>query len=275
MEDTAKPPSDTDAMELKAPQDTARKRNMLVPIGVLLAMIPPLFLWTGDFPNNDLVTAVGSADGGQSILIATLVAVMVGLTMGMSQRLFDFREAMDIVVEGIKSMTLVYIILALAWSIGSVTSELGTADYLVSLTEASIPPSLVPVLLFLIGAVVAFTTGTSYGTFAIMIPIAMPVAAAMDLPMALAIASVLSGGIFGDHCSPISDTTILSSAGSSCDHIDHVRTQLPYAMTAGHRRASGVLCGRNQWHGVDGRCQWHCRDAVLGAAVEALVAAPQ
>jgi Na+/H+ antiporter NhaC len=130
-------------------------------------------------------------------------------------------------------MTLVYIILALAWSIGSVTSELGTADYLVSLTEASIPPSLVPVLLFLIGAVVAFTTGTSYGTFAIMIPIAMPVAAAMDLPMALAIASVLSGGIFGDHCSPISDTTILSSAGSSCDHIDHVRTQLPYAVTAG------------------------------------------
>lgn len=233
MEDTAKPPSETDAMELKAPEDTARKRNMLVPIGVLLAMIPPLFLWTGNFPENDLVTAVGNADGGQSILIATLVAVMTGLAMGMSQRLFDFREAMDIVVEGIKSMTLVYIILALAWSIGSVTSELGTADYLVSLTEASIPPSLVPVLLFLIGAVVAFTTGTSYGTFAIMIPIAMPVAAAMDLPMSLAIASVLSGGIFGDHCSPISDTTILSSAGSSCDHIDHVRTQLPYAVTAG------------------------------------------
>jgi len=233
MEDGAKPPSDTEAMELHAPVDTAKKRNMLVPIAVLLAMIPPLFLWTGNYPENDLVTAVGNADGGQSILIATLIAVMVGLGLGMSQRLFDFREAMDIVVEGIKSMTLVYIILALAWSIGSVTSELGTADYLVTLTEANIPTTLVPVLLFLIGALVAFTTGTSYGTFAIMIPIAMPVAAAMDLPMALAIASVLSGGIFGDHCSPISDTTILSSAGSSCDHIDHVRTQLPYAITAG------------------------------------------
>ncbi len=95
-----------------------------------------------------------------------------------------------------------------------------------------------PVLLFLIGALVAFTTGTSYGTFAIMIPIAMPVAMAMDLSLSLAIAAVLSGGIFGDHCSPISDTTILSSAGSSCDHIDHVRTQLPYAMCAG---LAGIL----------------------------------
>ncbi|QEM80149.1 Na+/H+ antiporter NhaC family protein [Halomonas binhaiensis] len=238
MEDGAKPPSDTEAMALHAPKETAKKRNMLVPIAVLLVMIPPLFLWTGDYGNSDLVTAVGNADGGQSILIATMLAVMVGLGMGMQQRLFGFREAMDILVDGIKSMTLVYIILALAWSIGSVTSELGTADYLVTLAQANISPSLVPVLLFAIGAVVAFTTGTSYGTFAIMIPIAMPVAAAMDLPMALAIAAVLSGGIFGDHCSPISDTTILSSAGSSCDHIDHVRTQLPYAATAG---VSGML----------------------------------
>lgn len=230
----AMPPSESHADGISAvSEDQARKRNMLVPIGVLVLMIPPLFLWTGNFSENDLVTAVGNAKGGLSILMATLVAVIVGLTMGMVQKLFDFREAMDIVVDGIKSMTLVYIILTLAWSIGSVTSELGTAAYLVTLAEASLSPSLVPVLLFLIGAVVAFTTGTSYGTFAIMIPIAMPVAVAMDLPLALTIAAVLSGGIFGDHCSPISDTTILSSAGSSCDHIDHVRTQLPYAVTAG------------------------------------------
>ncbi|WP_136247150.1 Na+/H+ antiporter NhaC family protein [Halomonas borealis] len=239
MADGAQPPSGHEAEEMSpVPEATARKRNMLVPIAVLVGMIPPLFLWTGNFPENDLVTAVGEADGGQSILIATLVAVAVGLTMGMTQKLFDFREAMDIVVDGIKSMTLVYIILTLAWSIGSVTSELGTADYLVTLAQANISPSVVPVLLFLIGALVAFTTGTSYGTFAILIPIAMPVAVAMDLPLGLAIAAVLSGGIFGDHCSPISDTTILSSAGSSCDHIDHVRTQLPYAITAG---VSGIL----------------------------------
>lgn len=234
MAPNAKPPSGSHEDNLSpVSEDQARKRNMLVPIAVLVLMIPPLFLWTGNFPENDLVTAVGNAKGGLSILMATLMAVVVGLTMGMVQKLFNFREAMDIVVDGIKSMTLVYIILTLAWSIGSVTSELGTAAYLVTLAEASLSPSMVPVLLFLIGAVVAFTTGTSYGTFAIMIPIAMPVAVAMDLPLALTISAVLSGGIFGDHCSPISDTTILSSAGSSCDHIDHVRTQLPYAITAG------------------------------------------
>ncbi|MDR5903414.1 Na+/H+ antiporter NhaC family protein [Halomonas icarae] len=230
----AMPPSERHTLsDSVVNEEQARKRNMLVPIGVLLVMIPPLFLWTGNFPENDLVTAVGNAKGGLSILLATLLAVVVGLTMGMLQKLFDFREAMNIVVDGIKSMTLVYIILTLAWSIGSVTSELGTAAYLVTLAEASLAPSLVPVLLFVIAALVAFTTGTSYGTFAIMIPIAMPVAAAMDLSLALTIAAVLSGGIFGDHCSPISDTTILTSAGASCDHIDHVRTQLPYALTAG------------------------------------------
>lgn len=234
LADGAQPPSDREATEMASvSEQDSRKRNMLVPIAVLVGLIPPLFLWTGNFPENDLVTAVGEADGGQSILIATFLAVMVGLGMGMQQKLFDFREAMEIVVIGIKSMTLVYIILALAWSIGSVSAELGTADYIVSLAEQGISPSLIPVLLFLVGAVVAFTTGTSYGTFAIMIPIAMPVAAALDISLPLAIAAVFSGGIFGDHCSPISDTTILSSAGSSCDHIDHVRTQLPYALCGG------------------------------------------
>lgn len=242
LEDSAQPPSDREATEMASvSEQNSRKRNMLLPIVVLVGMIPFLFLWTGDYPDNDLVTAVGEADGGQSILIATFIAVLVGLGMGMQQKLFDFRETMEIVVIGFKSMTLVYLILTLAWSIGSVTSELGTADYLVGVAERGIDPGLVPVLLFLTGAVVAFTTGTSYGTFAIMIPIAMPVAAAMDLSMPLAIAAVLSGGIFGDHCSPISDTTILSSAGASCDHIDHVRTQLPYSLCAGVAAVAAFL----------------------------------
>lgn len=234
LADGAQPPSDREATEMPSvSEEQSRKRNMLVPIAVLVGLIPVLFLWSGDFPENDLITAVGEAKGGQSILIATFLAVIVGLAMGMQQKLFDFREAMEIVVTGFKSMTLVYIILTLAWSIGSVTDQLGTADYIVNVAEQGITPTLVPVLLFIIGSVIAFTTGTSYGTFAIMIPIAMPVAVAMDLSLALTIAAVFSGGIFGDHCSPISDTTILSSAGSSCDHIDHVRTQLPYSLCAG------------------------------------------
>ncbi|MFD2191434.1 Na+/H+ antiporter NhaC family protein [Pistricoccus aurantiacus] len=234
LADDAQPPSDRAVTEMQGvPEESSRKRNMLVPILVLVGLIPPLFLWTGNFPENDLVIAIGEAEGGLSILLATFIAVVVGFAMGMQQKLFDFREAMELFVMGIKSMTLVYIILILAWSIGSVTSSLGTADYLVALVQQGVPPSLIPVLLFLLGGLVAFTTGTSYGTFAIMIPIAMPVAMALDISLALAVAAVLSGGIFGDHCSPISDTTILSSAGSSCDHIDHVRTQLPYALCTG------------------------------------------
>lgn len=107
-----------------------------------------------------------------------------------------------------------------------------------SLAEQTTSPQLIPVLLFAVGMLISFTTGTSYGTFAIMMPIAIPLAVSMDVSIFPAIAAVLSGGIFGDHCSPISDTTILSSAGSSCDHIDHVNTQLPYAITGG---LSGIV----------------------------------
>ncbi|MBP1950532.1 Na+/H+ antiporter NhaC family protein [Virgibacillus litoralis] len=236
----AEPPSeDKMADDVKlAEGHTPKKRNMIVPIVVLIGLIPPLFLWTGGFPEKDFVAAVGEADGGKSILIAAFSAGVVALIMGMQQKLFSFKEAMSIYVSGFRSMMLVYIILTLAWSIGSVTSELGTAAYIVDFAEQTASPAIIPVLLFIIGAIVAFTTGTSYGTFAIMVPIAMPIADSMDLSMYLAIAAVLSGGIFGDHCSPISDTTILSSAGSASDHIDHVNTQIPYAITAG---ISGIV----------------------------------
>lgn len=239
IRDGAEPPSDDQLTDVGMDAGhTPKMRNMIVPIVVLIGLIPPLFLWTGGFPENDLITAIGESDGGKSILIAAFVAGIVGLAMGMKQRLFTFKEAIEIYVGGIKSMVLVYIILTLAWSIGDVTSALGTADYIVEFAQATTSPAIIPVLLFFIGAIIAFTTGTSYGTFAIMIPIAMPLAASMDISMYLAIAAVLSGGIFGDHCSPISDTTILSSAGAASDHIDHVNTQMPYAITAG---ISGIV----------------------------------
>ncbi len=237
--DDAAPPSDDQMDDIEMPEGyTPKIRNMVVPIVVLVAMIPPLFLWTGGYPEKGLVTAFGEADGATSITIAAFTAGIVAMLMGMQQKLYSFKESMDIVVSGFRSMMLVYIILILAWSIGSVTTKLGTAEYIVHFTEQTTSPILIPVLLFAIGAVVAFTTGTSYGTFAIMIPIAMPLAASMDISMYLAIAAVFSGGIFGDHCSPISDTTILSSAGSGSDHIDHVNTQIPYAITAG---VSGII----------------------------------
>ncbi|GAB3792613.1 Na+/H+ antiporter NhaC family protein [Virgibacillus kimchii] len=239
LRDGAEPPSDDEMMDVEMPESyTPKIKNMVIPIVVLVGLIPPLFLWTGGYPEQDFVTAFGEADGATSILIAAFAAGIVALFMGMQQKLYNFKEAMSIIVTGFRSMMLVYIILALAWSIGSVTSELGTADYLVHFAEQTTSPVVIPVLIFIVAAIVAFTTGTSYGTFAIMIPIAMPLAVSMDISIYLAIAAVFSGGIFGDHCSPISDTTILSSAGSSSDMIDHVNTQIPFAVTAG---VSGIL----------------------------------
>src|SRR5699024_11822645 len=116
-------------------------------------------------------------------------------------------------VSGFRSMTIVFIILTLAWSIGTITSELGTADYLVDFAKNTTSPVVIPALLFIFGSIIAFTTGTSYGTFAILIPIAMPLPHSLAISLAMTIPAVLSGGIFCDHCSAISDPTILSSAG--------------------------------------------------------------
>ncbi|QKY70008.1 Na+/H+ antiporter NhaC family protein [Lentibacillus sp. CBA3610] len=239
LRDDATPPSDDEMMDVEMPENyTPKMRNMIVPLVVLIGMIPPLFLWTGGYPEQNFVTAFGEADGATSILIAAFVAGLVAMLMGMQQKLYSFKEAMSLIVNGFRSMVLVYIILALAWSIGDITTELGTAEYIVNIAEQTASSAVIPVLIFIISAIVAFTTGSSYGTFAIMIPIAMPLAASMDISMYLAIAAVFSGGIFGDHCSPISDTTILSSAGSSSDLVDHVNTQIPYAITAG---ISGII----------------------------------
>ncbi|MBM7633331.1 Na+/H+ antiporter NhaC family protein [Geomicrobium sediminis] len=234
IRDGGQPPAADEITAAQPATDTPKVRNLVVPMLVLLALIPPLFLWTGNYPENSFVVAIGEADGGMSILMAAFAAIIVALLMGVSQKMFTFIEAIHLVMKGIKGMMLVFVILILAWSIGSVSAEVGTDQFLVQLAEqSSLTPALFPVLIFIAGAIIAFTTGTSYGTFAIMIPIAIPLAVSMDIALPLAIAAVLSGGIFGDHCSPISDTSVLSSAGSASDHMDHVNTQLPYAITVG------------------------------------------
>ncbi|MBB6451192.1 Na+/H+ antiporter NhaC [Geomicrobium halophilum] len=236
--DDAQSPSADEITQVEPVTTKPKLSNLVVPLIVLIALIPPLFLWTGGYPENDVVTAIGEADGAMSILMAAFTAGVLGLIMGMSQKLFSFKEAVSIYMSGIKGMTLVFIILILAWSIGDVASEIGTAEFVSHYAEQLVTPGIIPALIFIISGVVAFTTGTAYGTFAIMIPIAMPIAVSLELSIPLAIAAVLSGGIFGDHCSPISDTTVLSSAGASCDLVDHVNTQLPYALTAG---VSGII----------------------------------
>jgi Na+/H+ antiporter NhaC len=124
-------------------------------------------------------------------------------------------------------------ILLFAIYIGKIIGDLGTAQYLSEILQGNISPIFIPLLVFLVAGLTSFSTGTSWGTFSIMMPIALSLGATLDIPLPLLIASVISGGIFGDHASPISDTTIISSMASGCDPITHVRTQLPYALLAG------------------------------------------
>lgn len=155
------------------------------------------------------------------------------------------REAIDVWMNGCKELLLTVTILLFAWTSGSIMSELGTGAYIAELVGGTVPGAILPVIIFAVSCLVSFSTGTSYGTTAIMIPIAFPLAmgingGVLDAYAVLTIAAVTSGAIFGDHCSPISDTTIMSSMGSAADLMDHVRTQIPYAGTAA---ATAAVCG--------------------------------
>ena len=135
--------------------------------------------------------------------------------------------------QGIADMVPIALILILAFSIGKLTNDLGTGKYLASLAQSIVSPALIPVMVFLLASLIAFSTGTSWGTFSIMMPIAVALSVATGAHLYLVIGAVVSGGIFGDHASPISDTTIISSMAAGCDHIEHVTTQLPYALIGG------------------------------------------
>ena len=166
-----------------------------------------------------------------------LACVILGIIMWF-QRVDTLRGIMQNAVTGMKGVMPAVVILALAFSINTVSSEMKTADYVVEISSSWLTPGLLPVLVFLITGFISFATGTSWGTYAIMVPIALPLAfqfsgGTLDSFVFATFAAVTGGGIFGDHCSPLSDTTVLSSLGSACDHIDHVKTQLPYALVVG------------------------------------------
>jgi Na+/H+ antiporter NhaC len=189
-------------------------------------------------PFKDLGTVVSSADSFKVLLWASLIGVVTALAMAYFQKILKLRESITALVQGMKSMMMAIVILVLAWSLGVVLVELNTADFLVSLLSASLDYHLFPALVFVFSALIAFSTGTSWGTIGIMYPLVIPIAIGLlqgspdlKLFLILTVSSVLAGAVFGDHCSPISDTTIMSSMASSCDHIDHVKTQIPYALT--------------------------------------------
>jgi len=199
---------------------------MVLPLLVLIAMVPLSLYYTG---KGDILKGSGSTSVFYAV-ISTLIFIYVYYRI---KGYLTHKAYFSALYDGIAEMIPVVLILLLAFLIGSVIKELGTANYIASEMKAlNLPLVLLPAMVFLVSALTAFSTGTSWGTFSIMMPIALGLAGTLDLNTPLLIGAVISGGIFGDHVSPISDTTIISSMASGCDHIEHVRTQMPYALIA-------------------------------------------
>ena len=226
--------------------------NAIIPIGVLIIGALIAFYWSGyttilGGEDKALITlmqnsplsfqgifeALSQSDASVALFQAALLASIVAIVMAVLQKIMTIEEAISEWVGGMKTIVITGVILLLAWSLGGVIGDLGTADYLVGVLADTIPIFILPTLIFVLGALISFATGTSYGTMSILMPLTIPLAWAVNPEMGFVIvctSGVLTGAIFGDHCSPISDTTILSSMGTSCNHIAHVSTQIYYAI---------------------------------------------
>lgn len=243
------------AEEFEAAENIPHKSfNAIVPILVVVfGTVLGLFYtgWDSELWENreiglgrKISAIIGNADSYLALLWSSLAALLVAVLMSISQKLLKLEEAVEASIHGFKTMLSAIIILCLAWALALVIEDLHTADFLTSLLSTNASPYFIPTLTFLLAAIVAFSTGSSWGTMAILYPLMLPAAwqicqgSGLEYSTSLEIfhnvvACVLAGAVLGDHCSPISDTTILSSLASSCNHIDHVRTQMPYALTVG------------------------------------------
>ena len=249
--------------------------NALIPVGVLIVSAVVLFYTNGAAAVGAealeglsffeaVREAYSNSDASIVLFQAGLLACIVAIIMGFFEKIFTLKDGIETWAHGMKSMLFVCIVLILAWSIGSVIGDLGTAHFLVSNLSDVLPQFIVPAFIFIIAAVVSFATGTAYGTMAILLPLCIPLAAAIVGITGMEITSsgdayvyilmcssaVLTGAIFGDHSSPISDTSILSSMGAGCSLLDHVITQIVYAVTVGVVVIAGYILvglGLNVW----------------------------
>lgn len=217
------------------PNARGRARDFVVPVVVMVVMMPIGLLVTG---HGELTAGSGST----SVLWAVLAATFVAAAASWVSRQASVAEIVQTSFAGIGELVPLAVLMVLAFAIGQVCRDLETGRFVASLAHAAITPALVPAVLFWLGSAIAFSTGTSWGTFALIVPIAVPLAESVPgASVAMYVGAALSGGVFGDHCSPISDTTIISSTASGCDHIDHVVTQLPYALAAGAVATAGYV----------------------------------
>ncbi len=226
LRDGAEPLISTEVVTMEAKEGIPpRALNMILPVVTMVVMMPVVLLITG---KGNLMEGSGSA----SVLWAVIAGLVVGAVAYRAQGIMKVKEITDIFMKGVGGLIPLASLMILAFAIGDICDALGTGPFVAQAAKSTLNPGVIPAVVFLVSCFIAFSTGTSWGTFAIMIPIAVPMINIIGLHPGLIIAAVLGGGVFGDHCSPISDTTIISSMASATDHIDHVRTQLPYALTA-------------------------------------------
>jgi len=241
LNDNAHPLISDTITSLKAkPNVRPRAYNMYIPILTMVMMMPVYLLYTGwgsvknasgmfDF----LAQTISAGSGSSAVLYSVVTSILVAMILYRSQKIMKMKEMVDLTLKGISELMPLALLMMLAFSISDVSNKLGTGIYVATVTKTWLTPKLLPFILFVISSFIAFSTGTSWGTFAIMMAISIPMAHAQGANLYLVVAATIGGGVFGDHCSPISDTTIISSMASASDHIDHVNTQLPYAFFIG------------------------------------------
>jgi Na+/H+ antiporter NhaC len=225
-----------------------RAINAVLPILMLITGVMGGLYFTGkanlEISDPGLRDIIGAADSYKSLMWGSLIGMITAAFMTLAQRIMNLEEVVNAWYKGLRTMFYAMIILVLAWALGGITEELKTADFLVSILGDTLKVQLLPLIIFILAAFTAFATGSSWGSMGILVPLVIPLTWAVmkasgfsgpdDMHILYSsIASVLAGSVWGDHCSPISDTTILSSMASGCDHIEHVRTQLPYALLVG------------------------------------------
>lgn len=218
----------------------AKAYNMIIPLLVMVCMMPINLIYTGwnnvktsnSFLNH-ASQAIGEGSGSSSVLYAVITAILVAIVMYFIQGILKPKEAVNLTLKGISELMPLALLMLLAFAIGDACKILDTGNYVANITESWLTPELLPAVVFVVSSFIAFSTGTSWGTFAIMLAISIPMANIHQADITIVVAATLGGGIFGDHCSPISDTSIISSMASASDHIDHVKTQLPYALFGG------------------------------------------
>ena len=210
-------------------------KDMVIPILSLIVCCVIGMIWTGGFfEGENFVTAFSNSDASVGLAVGSAFALVITIALYVSRKVLGFKECMDCIPEGFKAMVPAIRILTFAWTLKAMTDSLGAAEFVAAIIKGSASGivNLLPAIIFLVGCFLAFATGTSWGTFGILIPIVVDAFQATNPTlMTIAISACMAGAVCGDHCSPISDTTIMASAGAQCNHVNHVSTQLPYAVS--------------------------------------------